>query len=434
MTRFQSPKNAAHIKALGFVVQGTLAAALLFGAGSGTAMAKVKDPAVMVQKSLAAGDFDQAIVLGEAALTAKPQDVVLRALLGNAYFKAGRFESAAAALNDAVSLGDASGRTSLALSLSQIAVGRGRDALNTLDRAQTAIPAGDFGLAVALAGDAGRGIVILSDALRADPNPKLRQNLAYAYALNGQWTEARVAASADVTPDRLDARITGWAKSMRAGGEQERIANLIGVPVVADAGMPVQLALNAPAAGAVLAVAEPVAVPVAPSAVAELPALAAKVDVPVAEPAAVSAPVAVAVVEPVAAPVPQYEAVPVVQQVAAPVRNEPVYNAPISGGSHVVQLGAFSSAGNAARAKVIFAARNPQLRGREFVVTQAVVKGRNFWRVAVSGYDAGSAGSLCASVKRGGGVCFAYAVGHAPTGERMASNGLKRAKRVAMAK
>ncbi len=426
MTRFQPHHIVAHSgpsRVLGFALQGALAAALLLGAGSGTAMAKkVKDPAVLVQKTLAAGDYAQAITLGEAALVAQPHDVVLRALLGNAYFKAGRFESAAAALNDAVSLGDGSGRTSLALSLSQIAVGRGREALNTLDRAQTSIPAGDFGLAVALAGDAGRGIVILTNALRDEPNSKLRQNLAYAYALNGQWTEARVAASVDVSPDKLDGRLTGWAKSMRAGGEQERIANLIGVAVVADAGMPAQLALNAPVSAPAMAMADT-------RPVGELPALAAP------------EPVAVAVAEPVVAPVTQYESVPVVQQVAAAATpdytareyNAPVENTSVSAGTHMVQMGAFSSAGNAARAKVIFAARNPQLRGREFVVTQAVVRGRNFWRVAVSGYDAGSAGSLCASVKRGGGACFAYATGHAPTGDRMASNGM-RAKRVALAK
>jgi hypothetical protein len=38
-----------------------------------------------------------------------------------------------------------------------------------------------------------------------------------------------------------------------------------------------------------------------------------------------------------------------------------------------------------------------------------VVHGRNFWRVAAAGFNAGGASGMCSSVKARGGVCFAYA-------------------------
>jgi hypothetical protein len=82
--------------------------------------------------------------------------------------------------------------------------------------------------------------------------------------------------------------------------------------------------------------------------------------------------------------------------------------APSADGSHLVQLGAFSSAANAERAKKILAAHVPGLKGHAFVVTQAEVSGRKFWRVAASGFDAGAASGTCARIRQSGGGCFAY--------------------------
>ena len=74
-----------------------------------------------------------------------------------------------------------------------------------------------------------------------------------------------------------------------------------------------------------------------------------------------------------------------------------------------MQLGSFSSPQGARRAWGIFAARNPELKNTRMTITPAVVRGKNFWRVAAAGLDAGGASGLCSSVKTRGGVCFAYA-------------------------
>ncbi len=81
--------------------------------------------------------------------------------------------------------------------------GRNRDAVAILDDWRDAIPVADLGLALALAGEPTRGSAILADALRNGENtPKLRQNLAYAYALDGRWREARIMMMQDVPADQ----------------------------------------------------------------------------------------------------------------------------------------------------------------------------------------------------------------------------------------
>ena len=96
--------------------------------------------------------------------------------------------------------------------------------------------------------------------------------------------------------------------------------------------------------------------------------------------------------------------------------------APVHAGAatHLVQLGSFSSQGNAEHARQIFVGRDSALGHRQFVITQAVVHGHNFWRVAVMGFDATSAGQTCSAIRQHGGACFAYAAGHLPGGQALA--------------
>ncbi|MBU6268515.1 MAG: SPOR domain-containing protein [Sphingomonadales bacterium] len=404
-----------------------------------------KDPDVVAAQNQA-----KAIAKVELSVAKAPKNAATRAELGQTYIKYGRFVSAAAALGDAVSLGDQSSRTLLGLALAQIANGQGHDAIATLDGAQGRIPAGDLGLALALAGETGRGVAMLSDAVRAgSPTAKLRQNLAYAYALDGRWSEARMTASLDVPADQLSTRLEQWARSMRAGADQERVAALLGAPLVQDSGMPTALALTAPAAAPALARAEPAA----PAPAAELPAAPAPATAvataepdsavavaaaalppePTAAPAtAEPAPHALAVAEaPAPAPTPapatgmQFVSNPVVQVLptahaphgarhlaAAPAHAAPAVREATTDaepGSHAIQLGAFSNAANAKRAVALFE-HKPDLAGHKFVVSQAKVHGRDFWRVAVTGFDSSGAGSLCSSLRQSGGACFAYVV------------------------
>jgi hypothetical protein len=93
--------------------------------------------------------------------------------------------------------------------------------------------------------------------------------------------------------------------------------------------------------------------------------------------------------------------------------------APAAAGSHLVQLGSFSSQQGARRAWGILAARNPELKNTRMTITPAVVHGKNFWRVAAAGLNSGGASGLCSTVKTRGGVCFAYA----PTATRAVAPG-----------
>ena len=56
-------------------------------------------------------------------------------------------------------------------------------------------------------------------------------------------------------------------------------------------------------------------------------------------------------------------------------------------GSHLVQLGSFSSEAGAKRAWGIYVKRYPQLANHEMVITEAVVRGKRYWRVSAGGYE-----------------------------------------------
>lgn len=453
-------------KAIRYAITGALACGLLTGcAGSSSRhLAKAGDYAAR-----SAAKQDRSVDAAEKAVARNPNDPAARVVLGQAYLDAGRFESAATTFDDAIALGDESGRTRLSLALARIGAGDGRSAVAVLDEARDSIPAADRGLALALAGETGRGVAILLDAVRGGDNtPKARQNLAFAFALDGRWREARMAMAQDVPADRINDRIGEWAAMARPEDVQRRVASLLAVPLgVDDPGQPLALALGTAPQDAQLAVAEPASAaelppldsaPVAQTAAAELPPLdpaPAAIAPPArysAAPAFAPAPVPASASFSTAFAAPRSEAVsqPVVQTIPAP----PAYRAPRAAhaaapvlapraprhavaatagrSTHLVQLGSFSSEANARRAVGIFTARNPELRDRALTIIPAVVNGRNFWRVAASGLDGNGALRLCSGVKSRGGACFAYAATRAPAGARpelaMAVSGPARAR------
>ncbi|MEQ1499638.1 MAG: tetratricopeptide repeat protein [Novosphingobium sp.] len=453
---------------------GAIALAMVSGVGlSNSAVAKAgpDKTAAEAQKALAKGDVEKAIALAESVVAANPREPAYRALLGQAYLRAGRFESAATTFDDAMKLGDNSAKTALSLALANIGAGRHQDAVGILNDWRDAIPAADLGLAYALAGETSRGVAILSDALRSgDNSPKLRQNLAYAYALDGRWREARVMAAQDVPADQLDARLSTWASMAKPEDAKQRVATLLRVPMRADSGQPAALALNASSdqqqlAAETGAVRAPVATPAPAAALGangELPAASAEASASLAQyqpvGAAGSAEQAPAADVPEAfrpeynsaAVVQPLDATPVVAASAPQPRQVRVAAAPRSahhaatakpkavahrpglrprhaaaavagrGSSHLVQLGAFASEQGARRAWGYYAKRNPELRNFKMKITAVTVKGRKFWRVAAAGLDGRGANGLCSSVKGRGGVCFAYAVS-APQGRSAAA-------------
>jgi len=417
-----------------------LAAAMLAGCAGAGHIARSDSGAAR----LSTKGVGKAVARAEAAAARKPDVAALRVALGHAYLDAGRFESAADAFADAMTLGDASGATALSLALAQVASGDQGSAVATLDQWREAIPAGDFGLALALAGETSRGVAILADALRAgEDTPKLRQNLAYAYALDGRWREARLMAAQDVPADQLDQRISSWAVQGKPEDYRQRVASLLAVPLRTDEGQPEALALNAGGSEARFAAAEPapLASPVraelAPLAQPELPALPDDSaprqadarfvdadDAPASFAAAFAAPAADRP-DPMDQTRPGFISRAVIQELPArSLERDRAANARLisragtdhgaaSGkracDTHLVQLGSFLSEARARKAWDIYVSRNAELRNYRMTITPAVVEGRNFWRVAAAGLDAGGARSLCSSVKGRGGACIAYA-------------------------
>lgn len=452
MTRI-APKN----RMIALAASSALASLAL--AGCATQSAPRADlSAGKAHKAIEQGHGDRAVAHAEAAVMAEPRNAAYRAMLGAAYMEAGRFQSAATSFDDALTLGDASPRTALSLALAQIAAGNSQGGLATLDEWRGDIDAADLGLALALAGQPQRGVHVLGNALRNGQNtPKVRQNLAYAYALSGDWRAARLMAAEDVPADQLDQRIGEWAVLAQPENSNARVAALLAVPITADSGQPVALALhNNPGTEALALEAAADAAPAGDFAYAapqgELPAVNApatqaaepvEVDFAAAfpAPAPLPAPTGAAPAQ-VAADAVRFATAPVVQQAPAtlaaeprrsarstPVKAAPLKAAPvkaIQASTHLVQLGSFSSEASAKRAWGIYAKRYPQLSDHDMVITRAVVRGKTYFRVSAAGFGRDGSRSMCAKVKSGGEGCIAWAAnsplpGAVDRGVRMAS-------------
>lgn len=448
-------------KAVSYAICGALAASLVSGCAGSGHIAANKPSREAPDGYAVKGVSSKQVAKAESAVEKTPRDAAARAELANLYLLDGRFESAATTFQDARTLGDTSGNVALRLALAQIGEGKNADAIATLDGARETMPAKDYGLALALAGDPVRGVEVLAGALRAGENtPQLRQNLAYAYALSGHWLEARLMAAQDVPADQLDARISEWARQGRPDAFRLRVAAMLGAPMVEDAGQPAYLAL-APAPAVVPdAQAPAMAVKTGPD--GQLPpvekgesfwladAARPDADTPAVHPAADTKVQPAAAVKPAsaataqsslfasAAPAsPGFESKPVVQPIpdrfasndtapsraerAAPARKSravaprhglvPEMNAS-SGGSHLVQLGSFSSKDNAERAWKIYMSRNPRLHAFDKTITQAMVDGKTYWRVAAGGFNKRGASEMCSAVKSRGHGCIAYDESH----------------------
>jgi len=140
--------------------------------------------AAHAEQALTKGNASKAVRHAEAAVLASPRDAYTRTLLANAYLTDGRFASAATTFAEAIELGDTAPRTVISHALAQVAIGDQMGALGTLSRFEDKLDAADYGLAMALAGRPDHGVNVLGNALRGGQNtPKVRQNLAYAYAM-----------------------------------------------------------------------------------------------------------------------------------------------------------------------------------------------------------------------------------------------------------
>ena len=357
------------------------------------------------------GQFAEALALAERVVELAPRDAGYRMLLGDLYLKNGRFVSAEAAFSDVLTLDPRNPRASLSLALALIGQGKTQRATAQLEElAETAAP-GDVGLAFALAGDPRRAVALLEPAAR-EPNAtgRVRQNLALAYALAGDWQKARVTAAQDVSPADLSQRLAEWAEFASPSNSRNQVAMMLGVTAAAeDAGQPVRLALQAEAPAPVesaepatftvpaqvqVAAAEPV-VPAEPEVVAAAKFAAAAETLVKADPILIPAAAPVA-----PAPIPAFKPARVAKLDSAP--------RPASNGRFVVQIGAYRNAVQVeiawSRAQERFAF-GPRVQP---VSTTVGLPGRGtFHRLSVASFEEpAEASRVCKSIKAKGGACF----------------------------
>jgi Flp pilus assembly protein TadD len=478
------------IRKAGLIVSTAMVGALLSGCAANSAPpANVSAAAAM--ESIEAGQASRAVQQAEAAVLADPRNASYRAMLGNAYLAAGRFASAETSFNDAMLLGETSPRTALSLALALNAQAKYSEAASVLADWESEIAVADLGLAYSLSGQPERGIHLMSNAIRGGENTvKMRQNLAYSYAMAGRWREARLMAAEDLPADKVGDRMQEWAQMSSPLAYEHRVAGLLGVPAgVRDAGQPVQLALaNNPAidqiaaeASALAAAEEATSEAAAPQfAVSTLtPAPASREELPAVSTPQLSlesyaAPTTnfTEAFEPTDAPAPaqpartRYASAPVSQAPApraeaapqpraannasrqarvaatAPDATEPFVAAPAAvteamafesseqaesyaalplafrnamataevEGSHLVQLGSFFSEQGARRAWGIYVSRYPELADSQMVITQAVVRGKRYYRVSAGGFDQTASKAMCARVDAANGDgCITWA-------------------------
>ena len=393
-------------------------------------------------QQLQQNQLSQALDSMENAVALSPRDAGYRMLLAEIYMKSGRFEAARATFADVVELNPSNNRAALSMALMEIAVGRPQAAVAQLDELTGRAAPGDIGLAYALAGMPERAIEILEPVARShEATPRLRQNLALSYALAGDWRRARIVASQDISPADLGPRMQQWAGMARPDVQVNRVAALLNVSPVEDAGQPVRLALVDPAqapteAAAVAMAAAPAetetyaavtAVDVPASMAEGAPAPVPTIDVPAPaseenRPSYLPAPAAppvrteeevryAAAAEAITRPDPAIVRTASVAMPARPAfsRQAPPANVRDGNSRFVVQLGAFSNEGNAERAWQQ-AERQFALGDRAPMTTTIAINGRTLHRVSVAGFASqGDAARMCQSIRARGGACFVRA-------------------------
>lgn len=387
--------------------------------------------ATRAMAALSANDVPRAIDFAERAVAKTPSDAGFRALLGNAYFAAGRFASAEAAYKDALSIYEAQPKVVLKLALAQIAQGKSGEAVASLNQNRGQLDAADYGLALALAGQAADAIPTLEAAAREQgADGRVRQNLALAYAFTGDWTKAKTIAAQDVPANQLDARLQQWMQLAKPARAADQVAALTGVtPAATDPGQPVRLALTKPdtlLAEAAQANAAPTptsveatpvqvaeAAPVAqPETIAPAPPPVDPVRVAAApEPAAPAAPVAAAAV--VAPEAPAAFAAMSARFAPAPkpakARRAPVRAAAVhlAGKGPVMQLGAYKSPQYVNAAWSQLTRKYPALRSYLPLRARFDSPKGTFYRLSVQGFATQrEALARCDLLKSRGGNCF----------------------------
>jgi Flp pilus assembly protein TadD len=367
--------------------------------------------------ALNSNDIPTAIDFAERAVEKTPNDAGFRTLLGNAYFAGGRFHSAEAAYKDSLTLLPTQPQAVLKLALVEIAQGKNYDALSLLDSARGMLDPANYGLALALAGRPGDAISVLEPAARQTyADARVRQNLALAYALSGDWTKARTVAGQDVAANQLDARIQQWMQLANPSAPSDQVAALVGVkPAASDQGQPVRLALTK--SDTQVAAVAPAPQPVA-TAQAEMPKpvdaavpVTMETPAPVVAEAPAPAPVSVAMMAAAAPEAPAAFAAFMLKK--APAAAKPAKPRRAAAAAHrghsnaVMQLGSYRTPEQVAAGWAHLTQRYPALRGYLPMKARFDSPKGTFWRLSVQGFDSQrEAIARCDQLKGNGGHCF----------------------------
>jgi Flp pilus assembly protein TadD len=448
MTRDIGLKMAASALAIGLAMAAWPAAEARRPHSDTTASDRQAGNAANQARALAAKHkFAEALPFAEQAVAESPHDAGYRMLLADLYLRNGRYQSAATTYGDTLSLDPSNQRAALSLALCDVSQGRNAAAIAVLDTVADSAPPADVGLAYALAGQPQRGIALLEPAAHAPgAGGRVRQNLAFAYALAGNWEKARAIASQDVSPADLGPRLEKWAQLARPSSASDSVAALLGVRPVADSGQPERLALNSGPSGTALASAD---VPPAPQAAPEQ-APAAPVVAAAAQPAPApaqqlvavatssDAPAWTATVRNAQDPAPKAHARghdaapglafrPAVLRTGDGVRfRRAGFELPTHGAAHdgatdsgrfAVQLGAFRSSANVERAWAQELKRFGFVQLTPFSTTIDVAGKGTLHRLSVAGFTSrAEADRTCRAIRAKGGACFVRAVaGDEPT-------------------
>ncbi|HEX7822269.1 MAG TPA: SPOR domain-containing protein [Sphingobium sp.] len=402
-----------------------------------------------IEKALASRDFATALLDAERLVAAQPREAASRTLLGRAYLANGRYASARTALEDALTLGANDPRTLISLSLVRTAMGNPDSARALLSAHIGDLPASDYGLAMAMAGDVQEGSRALMEAVHApEADAQTRQNLAYVLALGGQWGQARLVAGQDLSGAQLQQRLAQWAQTAQAEAYPQRVAAFLGVQQRADdSGMPERLALSsseptslaearplrptdmaAEASGPssdeqALAAAQPEPVPPAPPEGTEKTVMASlSADAAFAAQPSEAAPTPLirastdpmreAVMKRLAEPAPAPKS-STAQAFASPrnlvtlPRSSASTGAVHGGSDWVVQIGAYSDDKTATAAWARARGQSLEQRGYRKIMGQVTLNGRTYHRLAMSGFsNRTTADQLCANLRSSGQTCF----------------------------
>lgn len=315
------------------------------------------------EAALAGGQPQAAVTFAELAVRADSANVSPRLLLARGYMATGRVTAAAESYGDVLDIDAGHAKARLGRALMRLATGDRAGAVADLDALPQATSRADVGLGYALAGDSARAVeLLLAAARQPNADARVRQNLALALALDGQWERARAVAAQDLDAVAVDARMRDWAALAAETVPARRTVQLLAlVPVAGAPGRPVELAYVQRAAPVEVAASEPAAPEPEPEPVrvAETP-----------PPAPVVTPVALA---------------------ETPAR-----------GNWVVQVGAYR---DPARRDAYW--QQLTTHYARIVALQPVrdnVGGLN--RLAVGGLDRSAALALCEEMKRDGNACF----------------------------